>query len=67
MFSTRQQSIPKCFIDKMAIDSEIAAVLKSKVVGIDALAPLIKKQRYLRQDCIQNVQKKNSFNGGTLA
>lgn len=63
MFSTRQQSIPQCFIDKMEVDKEIEAILNSgKVVSIDDvknLKPLLKKQQYLRDDCARNVRKKD--------
>jgi hypothetical protein len=65
MFSTRQQSIPKVFLDKIEIDKKIQDVLKSKkVIGINELTPLLKQQRYLRDDCKRHVQKKDDFMPG---
>lgn len=65
MFSTRQQSIPKVFIEKMKIDAEIEKTVAEKVVGMEAMTKLFRKQRWLREDCIRAVQKKDSFSGAT--
>lgn len=65
MFSTRQQSIPKAFLEKIKIDAEIETAKGEKVVGMEAMAKLFQKQRWLREDCIRAVQKKDSFSGTT--
>lgn len=68
MFDNRKQSIPKVFIDKMAIDKKIEDVLvNSKVVAMDAVAGLIKQQRYLRADCARHIQKSKVTPNGGLA
>lgn len=65
MFSTRQQSIPKVFIEKMKIDAAIATAKEAKVIGMEEMSKLFRKQRWLREDCIRAVQKKDSFSGAT--
>lgn len=68
MFDNRKQSIPKVFMDKMDIDRKIEEALKKKkVVEMDAVAKLIKQQRYLRGDCARLIEKSKTAPPGGLA
>lgn len=58
MFSTRKQSVPERFLQKMRVDAAINDVLKDKVVAFsdihaikEKLKPLREEQQALRTSC----------------
>lgn len=51
MFDNRKQSVPKLFLDKIAIDKIIDPMKKSKIVSFSEMIPALKKQKELRRKC----------------
>lgn len=67
MFSNRQQSIPKIFIDKMEIDRRIEETISKKVVALEEMTKLIRRRGWLRDDCARMLQRSKSTEGGATA